>query len=81
MAKKPVSKVDSTKRLIELAEECILDTGTPDSSAALVWGPKVGYMFRSPRYEDGKEVSALRPITPDSYAQDGTPLLKRLQIG
>lgn len=58
MAKKTVSKGDSTKKLIALADKCVLDTGTPDSSAALVWGPKIGYMFRSPRYEDGEEVAS-----------------------
>ena len=57
MAKKTVSKVDSTKKLIALAEKCVLDTNTPDSSAALVWGPKIGYMFCSPKYEDGDEVA------------------------
>jgi hypothetical protein len=58
MAKKTVSKEAKTKKLIELANSCVLDTGTPDSSAALVWGPKIGYMFRSPKYEDGDEVSS-----------------------
>lgn len=41
--------------MIELADECLVATETRDSSAALVWGPKIGYIFRTP-VEEGTEV-------------------------
>ena len=52
-----LSREKQTRKLIELANDCVIATETPDASAALVWGPKVGYMFRSPGHQDGDEVS------------------------
>lgn len=43
--------------LMELAKDCVVGSPAPNASAALVWSPEVGYMFRAPSHEDGAEVS------------------------